>query len=205
MLWFPLVFLALQNRLGHGLGRTQLRGFRDRYPQFARSNVLQTWTMCQAVCFIKGGLGSSSSRAGIHLSVVHQNLQCPQMEGWGSVCSSAWSRLEVSIEHDLILEWAVTRLQHCQQARGPCAASDLWYSRTSGTRAGISILYYIKALNLSEMAQQALKQEGPGDTDPKRSINLSLQKRESYSNHQGRNSQFRRFCLSVSGLGGKGG
>lgn len=97
MLWFPLVFLALQNRLGHGLGRTQLRGFRDRYPQFARSNVLQTWTMCQAVCFIKGGLGSSSSTAGIHLSVVHQNLQCPQMEGWGSVCSSAWSRLEVSI------------------------------------------------------------------------------------------------------------
>lgn len=161
--------------------------------------------MCQAVCFIKGGLGSSSSTAGIHLSVVHPNLQCPQMEGWGSVCSSAWSRLEVSIEHDLILEWAVARLQHCQQVRGPCAASELWYSRTSGARAGISILYYIKALILSEMAQQALKQEGPGDTGPKLSINLSLQKRKSYSNHQGRNSQFRCFCLSVSGLGGKGG
>lgn len=89
MLWFPLVCLAPQNRLRHGLGRAQLRGFIGRQPQSARSNVLQMWTVCQAVCFIKGGLGSSSSIAGIDIFVVHQNSQSPQMEGWRSVCSSA--------------------------------------------------------------------------------------------------------------------
>lgn len=199
MLWFPLVFLAPQNRLGHGLGRTQPRGFTGRHPQFAGSNVLQMWTMCQALCFIEGGLGSS-----INISVAHQNLQCPAMEGW-SVCSSAWSRLEVSIEHGSVLGWAVPWLQHCQQVHEPCAPSEPWCAHTAVIPAGISILCHIKAPICSKMAQQALEQEGPGDTGPELSINLSLQKRKSYSNHQGRNSQFQGFCLSVSGLGGKGG
>lgn len=124
--------------------------------------------MCQAVCFIKGGLGSSTP-----IAVVHQNLQCPQREGWRSVCSSAWSRLEVCIEHDSIFERAVPWLQQCQQVHEPCAPSELGCTHTLVIPPGVSILRYIKAPICSKMAQQALKQEGP-----KHSINLSWQKKE---------------------------
>lgn len=87
------------------------------------------------------------------------------------VCSSALGRLEVSINHGLIFEWAISDLahNHINPALPPEVQSHFWE---------LSWYFYLILHKSSDFVWGGLassEASGTGKTGPKFSINLSLQ------------------------------